>query len=79
MNKTDRLPVLVTRGSYVYPKFDQVLEIGREKTTTAVKKAVTKNDGLVLIVSQKKPLDDEPKINDLFSFGVLAKVNIKKE
>lgn len=79
MNKTDRLPVLVTRGSYVYPKFEQVLEIGREKTTIAVKKAVTKNEGLVLIVSQKKPLDDEPKINDLFSFGVLAKVNIKKE
>ncbi|ATX71288.1 endopeptidase La [Spiroplasma clarkii] len=79
MSTQNRLPVLVTRGSYIFPTFEQVLEIGREKTTTAVKEAVEKNEGLVLIVSQKKPLDDEPDIKELFNFGVLAKVNVKKE
>ncbi|QGS51801.1 endopeptidase La [Spiroplasma tabanidicola] len=79
MKNSKRLPLLVTRGSYVYPSFEQVLEIGRDKTTLAVKEAVEHNDGLILIVSQKKPLEDDPDTNELFNFGVLAKVNIKKE
>ncbi|QEH61712.1 class III heat-shock ATP-dependent LonA protease [Spiroplasma chinense] len=79
MNSTNKLPLLVTRGSYVYPTFEQVLEIGRDKTTLAVKEAVKNHDGHILIVSQKKPLEDDPEISELFNFGVLAKVNIKKE
>ena len=79
MNNSKKLPLLVTRGSYVYPTFEQVLEIGRDKTTLAVKEAVANHEGLILIVSQKKPLEDDPKIEDLFTFGVLAKVNVKKE
>ncbi|AGR41013.1 endopeptidase La [Spiroplasma taiwanense] len=76
---TKRLPMLVTRGSYIYPTFEQVLEIGRDKTTVAVKEAVEKYKGNILIISQKKPLEDEPKIDELFLFGVLAEVKIKKE
>ncbi|AHI52728.1 endopeptidase La [Spiroplasma culicicola] len=79
MSTNKKLPLLVTRGSYIYPTFEQVLEIGREKTTIAVKQAVDNHEGLILIVSQKKPLEDDPKIEDLFDFGVLAKVSIKKE
>ncbi|AKX33976.1 class III heat-shock ATP-dependent LonA protease [Spiroplasma litorale] len=74
-----RLPMLVTRGSYVYPTFEQILEIGRDKTTLAVKEAVEKYDGQILIVSQKKPLEDDPLIKDLYAFGILANVKIKKE
>ncbi|WP_338985512.1 endopeptidase La [Spiroplasma endosymbiont of Diplazon laetatorius] len=77
MNK--KLPMLITRGSYIYPTFDQVLEIGRDKTTLAVKESVEKYEGKILMVSQKKPLEDDPKIEDLFTFGVLAEVKIKKE
>ncbi|WP_339029391.1 endopeptidase La [Spiroplasma endosymbiont of Cantharis nigra] len=77
MNK--KLPMLITRGSYIYPTFEQVLEIGRDKTTLAVKEAVDKYEGKILMVSQKKPLEDDPKLNDLFTFGVLAEVKIKKE
>ncbi|AUM62554.1 endopeptidase La [Spiroplasma monobiae] len=77
MNK--KLPMLITRGSYIYPNFDQVLEIGRDKTTLAVKEAVEKYEGKILMVSQKKPLEDDPKIEELFTFGVLAEVKIKKE
>ncbi|AGR42019.1 endopeptidase La [Spiroplasma diminutum] len=77
MNK--KLPMLITRGSYIYPTFDQVLEIGRDKTTLAVKEAVEKYEGKILMVSQKKPLEDNPKIEDLYTFGVLAEVKIKKE
>ncbi|AUB31441.1 endopeptidase La [Spiroplasma floricola] len=77
MNK--KLPMLITRGSYIYPTFDQVLEIGRDKTTLAVKESVEKYEGKILMVSQKKPLEDEPKIEDLFKFGVLAEIKIKKE
>ncbi|ALD66236.1 endopeptidase La [Spiroplasma cantharicola] len=77
MNK--KLPMLITRGSYIYPTFEQVLEIGRDKTTLAVKEAVDKYEGKILMVSQKKPLEDDPKLKDLFTFGVLAEVKIKKE
>ncbi|WP_339021561.1 endopeptidase La [Spiroplasma endosymbiont of Atherix ibis] len=77
MNK--KLPMLITRGSYIYPTFDQVLEIGRDKTTLAVKESVKKYEGKILMVSQKKPLEDEPKIEDLFKFGILAEIKIKKE
>ncbi|AHI53717.1 class III heat-shock ATP-dependent LonA protease [Spiroplasma sabaudiense Ar-1343] len=79
MSKIKKLPLLVTRGSYIFPTFEQSLEIGRDKSTLAVKSAISEQDSKILLVSQKKPLDDNPKIEDIFNFGVLADISIKKE
>ncbi|WP_342268625.1 endopeptidase La [Spiroplasma endosymbiont of Aspidapion aeneum] len=77
--KKNKLPLLVTRGSYIFPKFKQTLEIGREVSRNAIKSSQEKYEGLALITSQKKPIDDEPKIDEIYNFGVLAKIKINKE
>ncbi|WP_338970675.1 endopeptidase La [Spiroplasma endosymbiont of Labia minor] len=79
MSEKMKLPVLVTRGSFIYPTFTQVLEIGRDKSTLAVRAALKDNNGQILVVSQIKPLEDEPNLEDIYKFGVLANVSIKRE
>ncbi|AXK51092.1 endopeptidase La [Spiroplasma alleghenense] len=79
MSKNKNLPLLVTRGSYIFPTFEQALEIGRDKSTLAVKAAIAENGGKILLVSQKKPVDDNPKIEEIYNFGIIADISIKKE
>ncbi len=81
-NKTDtqnNIPVLVTRGSYIYPKFERILEVGREKSVNAVKIAKKDFESKIVLVSQKNPLDENPKLEDIFTVGILAELNIEKE
>jgi ATP-dependent Lon protease len=73
------LPVLVTRGSFIFPKFDGILEIGREQSTQAVRNAIDNCKGKILIVSQKDAQIDNPQIKDIYEVGVLADINIKKQ
>ncbi|WP_381415465.1 endopeptidase La [Spiroplasma endosymbiont of Anurida maritima] len=73
------LPVLVTRGSYIYPTFSQVLEIGRQMSIDAVRASIKDHEGKIILLSQKKPLEDEPKLEDIYKFGTLATVKITKE
>ncbi|WP_342262562.1 MULTISPECIES: endopeptidase La [unclassified Spiroplasma] len=74
----ENIPVLVTRGSYIYPGFEQVLEIGRNKSLKTIEVAKDNFDNQVILVSQKKPLDDEPTIDEIFDVGVIANLKIKK-
>ncbi len=82
MTKTAHLnnvPILVTRGSYIFPKYERQLEIGRIKSINAIKMAVKEFNNTVVLVSQKNSLDDNPKITDIYTFGVLAEFSIDKE
>ncbi|XHK03822.1 endopeptidase La [Spiroplasma endosymbiont of Anurida maritima] len=78
-SKDLNLPVLVTRGSYIYPTFSQVLEIGRQMSIDAVRASIKDHEGKIILLSQKKPLEDEPKLEDIYKFGTLATVKITKE
>ncbi|WP_368486093.1 endopeptidase La [Spiroplasma sp. DGKH1] len=72
------VPVLVTRGSYIFPGFEQVLEVGRDKSILAVNTANKEFDNHIVLVSQKKPLEDDPKLSGIYRIGVLAELKIRK-
>lgn len=80
-SKTTQLknvPVLVTRGSYIFPGFEQVLEVGRDKSILAVNTANKNFDNHIVLVSQKKPLEDDPKLSEIYRIGILAELKIRK-
>lgn len=72
------IPVLVTRGSYIFPGFEQALEVGRDKSILAVNTANKDFDNHIVLVSQKKPLEDNPKLSEIYRIGILAKLKIRK-
>jgi ATP-dependent Lon protease len=79
MADKNTLPVLVTRGSYIFPTFHGVLEIGREQSTKAVQKSIAEFKGNIIVVSQIDAQKDVLTIKDIYSFGVLAEASIKKQ
>ncbi len=72
------VPVLITRGSYIFPGFEQVLEVGRDKSILAVNTASKDFDNHIVLVSQKKPLEDNPKLSEIYRIGILAELKIRK-
>ncbi|WP_026389753.1 endopeptidase La [[Acholeplasma] multilocale] len=78
MNKI-KFPIFVTRGVFAYPEFTETVEVGRKATQDAIKYAIENNDGKMIVVSQRKVMDNEPKIDEIFDFGTLATVQIRKE
>ena len=67
------LPVLPLRGMVVFPKSIIHFDIGRKNSITAVNKAMRENQ-LIFLAAQKDPVINEPKLIDLYSVGVVAKV-----
>ena len=67
------VPVLPLRGLVVFPKSLIHFDVGRQKSITAINKAM-KNDQLIFLAAQKDASSNEPKLIDLFKTGVIAKV-----
>lgn len=67
------LPVLPLRGLVVFPKTMLHFDVGRKQSQTAINIAM-KRDQLIFLVTQKNPAVKEPKANDLFSTGVVARI-----
>lgn len=72
------VPVIATRGIVVFPNQDIMIEVGREKSMTAVEESNNYFNGHVWLVSQKDILVDDPSENDLFSFGTLCRIKTVK-
>jgi ATP-dependent Lon protease len=70
---TDIHPVLPLRDIVVFPHMIVPLFVGREKSIKALE-AVVKNDGLILLATQKNAADDDPATSDIFEIGTLATV-----
>ncbi len=70
---TDTHPVLPLRDIVVFPHMIVPLFVGREKSIKALE-AVVKNDGLIMLVTQKNAADDDPSTSDIFEIGTLATV-----
>ncbi len=75
MSKEDRLPVLPLRGVMVFPSMILHLDVGREKSVSAVEQAV-KEDNRIVLVMQKDAKEAEPSKEGLHNYGTLA--NIKQ-
>ena len=70
---TDTYPVLPLRDIVVFPHMIVPLFVGREKSIRALEEVV-KNDGLILLATQKNAGDDDPETKDIYEIGTLARV-----
>ncbi len=67
------LPLLALRGILVFPYMVINFDVGREKSVRALEAAMAA-DQTIFLVSQRDISIEEPKADDLFSVGVIAKV-----
>ena len=70
---SERLPVLPLRGMTVFPHMMIHFDVGRDKSVTAVEKAMKLNQQLFL-VTQRDILVDDPGKDDLYEMGTIARV-----
>ncbi|MDO5716499.1 MAG: endopeptidase La [Tissierellia bacterium] len=66
------MPVIPLRGLSVFPYMVIHFDVGREKSMRAIEVASMK-DSLVLLVTQKDPMIDNPSSSDYFQWGTVAK------
>ena len=67
------LPVLPLRDVVVYPRMVIPLFVGRTKSRKALEAAI-QDGGRILLVAQKKVMDAEPELADLYEIGTLAHI-----
>ncbi len=71
--KQKNIPLLPIRDLVVFPYMILPLHICRESSIKAVEKALQK-DRLIFLVSQKDPLEEELKKEDIYNVGTLAMI-----
>ena len=69
----DDLPILAVRNLVLFPGVVSPILIGRESSSVLIKRA-EKKQLVIGIVCQRDPEVDEPTLEDLFQYGVYAKV-----
>ncbi len=67
------LPVIPLRGLVVFPYMILHFDVGRKKSIAALEQAMVDN-AQVFLVAQKNIETEEPKISELYTFGVVATV-----
>ncbi len=73
MNNTV-FPVIPLRDVVVFPQMVQALFVSRPKSIAALEQALLRDDRLVVLVAQKDPETEEPKVGDMYQIGTLAEV-----
>ena len=69
----DELPILAVRNLVLFPGVVSPILIGRESSSTLIRRA-EKRSMVIGIVCQRDPEVDEPAKEDLYEYGVFAKV-----
>ncbi|WP_156291212.1 endopeptidase La [Oceanobacillus salinisoli] len=69
-----QVPLLPLRGLLIFPTMVLHLDVGRDKSITALEKAMM-DDQTIFLAAQKKVSIDEPEPKDIYQIGTLAKVN----
>ncbi|MBK7977191.1 MAG: endopeptidase La [Deltaproteobacteria bacterium] len=67
------VPVLPVRNAVLFPLLPMPLNVGREKSLQAIQEA-TSTDSMILILTQRAPQVDDPREDDLYRVGTLAKI-----
>ncbi|GGA86064.1 endopeptidase La [Ornithinibacillus halotolerans] len=68
-----QVPLLPLRGLLVFPTMVLHLDVGRDKSVAALEKAMV-DDQIIFLAAQKKVSIDEPKAEEIYRIGTLAKI-----
>lgn len=72
-NNQKEMPLLALRGLLVYPSLTMNLDVGRKKSVKAIEEAMEQNKEIIL-VSQKDLMNNEPKLEEIYDIGIIAKI-----
>jgi ATP-dependent Lon protease len=72
-SKANIYPVLPLRDVVVYPHMVIPLFVGRQKSITALDKAMEGNKQ-ILLVAQKSAADDDPRVDEIYTVGTLSNI-----
>ncbi|MDU2066349.1 MAG: endopeptidase La [Sporomusaceae bacterium] len=67
------IPLLPLRGILVYPYMIIHLDVGREKSISALEEAMV-HDRLIMLATQKDAQTDQPEAEDIFEIGTVAEI-----
>ena len=67
------LPLIPLRGMSVFPHMIIHFDVGREKSINALEKAMV-DDSLILLCAQKDAKIENPKTEDFYHIGTIAKI-----
>ncbi len=73
MVNEEKLPVLPLRGVLVFPSMVLHLDVGRERSVSALERSMM-NDNRIILITQKEAKVSEPSEEDLHGVGTLATV-----
>ena len=68
------LPVLPIKRTVLFPGIMMPLTVGRARSIAAVEAAIKTEDKTILVVAQRDPLTEEPRLDDLYTIGTKAVV-----
>lgn len=71
--KGRKIPLLPLRGLLVFPSMVLHLDVGREKSVRALEKAMVE-DNMILLCSQSEVNIEDPKTEDIYKIGTVAKI-----
>ncbi|MFS0672964.1 endopeptidase La [Ornithinibacillus sp. 179-J 7C1 HS] len=72
-NDVKQVPLLPLRGLLVFPTMILHLDVGRDKSIAAIEKAMV-TDQTIFLAAQKKVSIDDPKPEEIYRIGTLAKI-----
>ncbi|MGE5549448.1 MAG: endopeptidase La [Bacteroidota bacterium] len=67
------MPLLPLRGMVVFPYMVHPLDVGREKSVSAIEEAMV-NDRLIVLAAQKEAKVNEPAPDQIYTTGTLAEI-----
>lgn len=73
VNKTRTIPLLPLRGILVFPYMIIHLDVGREKSISALEEAMV-HDRLIMLAAQKDAQNDMPTAEEIFTVGTVAEI-----
>ncbi len=66
-------PLMPLRGMLVYPGMVTPLEVGREKSISALEQAMVE-DRILILAAQKEAKVKEPEVDDIYDIGTLVEI-----
>jgi ATP-dependent Lon protease len=74
-DKDMEYPIIPLRDVVIFPSMATAILVGRQPSVNAVEKAIESNK-LLLVITQRNPVVDEPEYDDLYSVGTVVRIGV---